>query len=107
MFPPAEVEEHANAVRPVMHAATAELLRQFLHLKRTEGSAAERRLYTGMDTPQFVTRLLVQRPLAFLTASDSYMMRDGVTRGHVRHDGVLCFVSRVAVWLCGCVCVCV
>ena len=76
-----EVEESANTVRPILHARVARLIQDFLAVKREFGSVIERALYHDLDEVGFVSRLLVRRPLAFLTPSDSFLLRDG-TRGH-------------------------
>ncbi len=72
-----EIEEHAAGARPILHGKVAGLIRDFLHLKREQGSPIERALYAGMHEVDFVSRLLSRRPLAFLNATDSYLLRDG------------------------------
>ena len=72
-----EVEAHALGVRPILHAQVWELIREFLVLKSTGVDARTRPLYASMDPAAFVTRLLTRRPLAFLTSSDSYLLRGG------------------------------
>jgi hypothetical protein len=82
-----EVEEHAAGVRPILHGRVPALLSEFLALKRELGSPAEQALYEGMGVVDLVSRLLAQRPLAFLGAGDSYLLRDG-TRGSGGFDAI-------------------
>lgn len=76
-----EVEQHAAGVRPILHARVAALLDAYLAIKRQLGTPIEREVYADLDRTGLVTRLLQRRPLAFLNASDSYLLRDG-TRSH-------------------------
>lgn len=75
------IAEQARTVRPILHTKTVDLIDAFLTYKIKHGSAIERSFYQGMTIIQFVDRLLVKRPLEFMTASDSYKLRDG-TRGY-------------------------
>ncbi|EOD20576.1 hypothetical protein EMIHUDRAFT_41890, partial [Emiliania huxleyi CCMP1516] len=71
----------AAAVRPVLHERVVPLLESFLRTKQRLGSAVERRLYAAMTPAALLDRMLRCRPLAFLSASDDYRLRDGVTQG--------------------------
>ncbi len=73
-----EVEEHARGTRPLLHEDVARMLDAWLELKREAGSPVERARYAGVDRVGLVDRMLRCRPLAFLNASDSYLLRDGV-----------------------------
>ena len=74
---PREVEDNAQGVRPILHARVVPLLDAWLAHKRLYGSSVERSLYASVDRAALVDRLLTRRPLAFLTGSDSYLLRDG------------------------------
>lgn len=76
------IAEHANTVRLVMHKKILALIDAFLTFKRgPKGSKKEHAVYAGMTTNQFIDRLITNRPLAFLTENDTYLLRDGVTKG--------------------------
>lgn len=72
-----EVEEHAAGVRPIMHGDVPALIKDFLAFGREHGTLPARRLFSGMSSVDFVSRLLSCRPLAFLGHGDSYLLRDG------------------------------
>ena len=76
-----EWADHAAAVRPVLHERVVPLLKSFLRTKQRLGSAVERRLYAAMTPAALLDRMLRKRPLAFLSKSDDYRLRDGVTQG--------------------------
>jgi len=68
-----EIAEHARDSYPIVHRRVADLMMKFLSLKRGPyGSKIERELYAKMTVPQFMTRLLTCRPLAFLNPSVSH-----------------------------------
>jgi hypothetical protein len=75
----AEIEQHAQNVRPLISASVIMLLQKFLVYKKGYGSSVEKSLYAGMDENVFIDRLLINRPLMFMTASDDYLLRDGST----------------------------
>ncbi len=75
---PEEIASDATGTRVITHARVVELMEQFLGLKREHGTPAERALYRDMSLQDFVTRLLLCRPLVFLNSSDLYMKRDGL-----------------------------
>lgn len=76
-----EVLEHAKATKAIIHPRTAALVDDFLAFKRVKGSAVEQQLYAKMSRKNFLKRLLTHRPMAFLTAADTYQLRDG-TKGN-------------------------
>ena len=63
-----------------MAGAVLPLIREFLALKRAQGTRVEQEVYAGLDLGAFVTRLLSRRPLTFYGGQDTYLLRDG-TRG--------------------------
>ncbi len=74
----AELAELAAGARPLCHLRLRALAEGFLQLKRAHGSSVERDLYRAIPTVEaFFDRLLRCRPLAFLTASDSYLLKSG------------------------------
>ena len=72
------IRDEANSVRPIAHPAVEGLIKSFLKHKGIFGSAVERRLYARMSVGAFIDRLLIKRPLMFMTASDSYLLRNGL-----------------------------
>jgi hypothetical protein len=68
---------HARGTRPLLHSSIWSLCDKFLVLKRVYGSKVEKELYENMSVEELVQRLLVKRPLAFLTSSDSYLLKTG------------------------------
>lgn len=83
----AQIGDFAQRTRPIAHAALLGLLREFLVVKQNHGSAAERRLYSGMDEWDLVDRLLCSRPLAFVGPADSWLLKSG-ERAHGGFDQV-------------------
>ena len=73
------IGRHAAGAAPLADARVETLLRGWLALKASEGSAVERALYAGMDVVALVQRLLVQRPLVFFKSHDEYALRTGET----------------------------
>jgi len=49
----------------------------FLRIKLARGSEVEKRLYTGMTVTQLVGRLIAKRPLMFMCATDTFLLKDG------------------------------
>lgn len=76
-----EVVEHAQGTRPILHNKTVRLMEEFLKYKTTNGSQKEKDLYAKMTVPEFITRLLCKRPLAFFGGNDHCLLRDGETQG--------------------------
>ncbi len=50
---------------------------EFLQYKKNYGSSIEKNLYHAMSRRDFINRLLVKRPLMFMTEADQYLLRDG------------------------------
>lgn len=72
-----EVAECAARVRPLCHPEVVALCHAYLKQRQHHGTAIERRVYEGMDISSFLERLLTKRPLMFMGASDSWVLRDG------------------------------
>jgi hypothetical protein len=73
----AEVVEHAKETHPVLHSRIWSLIPRFMELKKKYGSSIEKECYQNITPTQFVDRLIKKRPLAFLTAADSYLLPNG------------------------------
>lgn len=71
------IQGFARDVRPFLHTRVWALAEAFLALKREAGSCKERALYVAMDVQHFITRLLSQRPLAFVSPCDRYKLPTG------------------------------
>ena len=71
------IEAFANKAYPVIHESMVTLIEDFLTYKREHGSRLEKDLYKEMSLVEFVDRLVTKRPLAFLTAADSWLTRSG------------------------------
>ena len=71
------IETFANKAYPVIHESVVTLIQDFLTFKLEHGSRLEKDLYKNMSVVQFVDRLITKRPLAFLTAADSWLTRTG------------------------------
>lgn len=76
-----EIANQANDARPIVSAPVMVLISEFLSYKKKHGSSIEQKLYAGMSEKAFVDRLLIKRPLMFMTAADSYLLRNG-DQGH-------------------------
>lgn len=72
-----EIAFHAHATRVIMSTRTNKLLQKFIAHKKHYGTPVERAIYNGMDTQSFKNRLLIKRPLMFMTKADKYLLRDG------------------------------
>ncbi len=83
-----EIVAQANQTRPILHENVVQLMEDFLHYKKQLGSPIEQALYSTMDVQAFIDRLLVKRPLAFLLPSDSYLLRDGRSRGYGQFETI-------------------
>ena len=71
---------HAKNSYPIMHEKLSALMHDFLNYKKMHGSIIEKKLYANMTVPDFIDRLLTQRPLMFMTDQDQYLLYDG-TKG--------------------------
>ncbi|MEM6345559.1 MAG: DUF4804 domain-containing protein [Bacteroidota bacterium] len=81
-YDPKEIERHAANVRLLIHPETRQLAQDFLALARQKGSSVERSLYRQIELDAFIRKLIVKRPLMFMTESDAYLLRDGRTLGN-------------------------
>jgi len=82
------VVAHARGTAPILHAATAALLEDFLATKRAHGSPEEQELYQTITTSsQMVTRLLSMRPLHFEGPIDDFTLRNGTPKKSVQNGG--------------------
>ena len=72
-----DIERFAGAAYPVIHEDVVQLIEEFLEMKKKHGSGIEKKIYEGMTFEQFVDRLICKRPLAFLTAADSWLTKQG------------------------------
>lgn len=71
-----KIVTHAQNTFPLIQKDVRIFLGKFLQFKRESGSAKEKGLYANMRIDQFVIRLLENRPLMFMTASDQYLLQD-------------------------------
>jgi len=72
-----QVARQANDVHPIISPSVVTLIQDYLEHKRKYGSSTEADLYAHMDVSAFFDRLLIKRPLMFMTENDTYMLRDG------------------------------
>lgn len=72
-----EVESHADMVRPFAHRALIPVMEEFIQLKKTQGTPAERTIFAGMGWREFVQRCLVKRPVVFFMGHDHFVLPDG------------------------------
>lgn len=73
----AEVVKNAINSYPIVPNGIKPLIDRFLSFKREQGSIIEQQLYAEMSQIQFIQRLIKQRPLMFMTATDQYLLRNG------------------------------
>lgn len=71
------IEQDAQNVTIIMHTNVEKLIDDFLAYKRMHGSKKEKALYQNISTENFIKRLIIKRPLMFMTPSDTYLLRDG------------------------------
>eukprot|EP01127_Copromyxa_protea_P012375 TRINITY_DN321_c0_g1_i2.p1 TRINITY_DN321_c0_g1~~TRINITY_DN321_c0_g1_i2.p1 ORF type:complete len:1568 (-),score=371.64 TRINITY_DN321_c0_g1_i2:268-4602(-) len=71
--------EHAADTRTIVHRKVLPLIREYLALKKEQGTKAEKEVYRGMTVESFTTRLFLKRPLTFYQGSDDTLLRDGNT----------------------------
>eukprot|EP00047_Mylnosiga_fluctuans_P004365 m.234127 g.234127 ORF g.234127 m.234127 type:complete len:781 (-) comp12613_c0_seq1:77-2419(-) len=75
----AETVAFANRVYPIIDASVRTLIEEFLQDRIKNGYDPEKSFYPGMTVNQFIHRLLIKRPLAFVGEGDSYKLRSGQT----------------------------
>ena len=73
----ATIGRMASETSPFLHARTLRLVEGFIQWKQQAGTSVERPLYARLDARQLITRLLSNRPLMFMDASDQYQLRTG------------------------------
>ncbi|QDS75265.1 hypothetical protein FKW77_000839 [Venturia effusa] len=79
-FPPEQIASDALSTHIVLHPRLPALFENFLSHKRLYGSSHEKAIYEDAGAyswKHLTTRLIEKRPLAFLTGSDTTMLRDG------------------------------
>lgn len=72
-----QIFKDALQTRVILHRKVELLIEEFLDVKRTFGTAIEKNLYKIMTVQKFIQRLIVKRPLTFLSSSDYTVGRDG------------------------------
>ena len=72
-----DIEARALNTHPIVHQRVLSLIQDFLKIKLELGTSKEKQLYKDMTPTQFIDRLIHKRPLAFLTADDYYLLRNG------------------------------
>ncbi|CEO99311.1 hypothetical protein PBRA_001217 [Plasmodiophora brassicae] len=78
MLPDGQHAVHAAEARVIVHARVLELIDKFLTYKRGSGTDIERSIYQSMTRDEFVARLICNRPLSFMSASDTTLLRTRV-----------------------------
>lgn len=81
-----EVMDNARGVRVIMHRHTLDLLQKFYSLKTSQGSDVEKSTYSSLRFEMRVNRLMKNRPLAFYTESDIYLLQNGLDTGQGGFD---------------------
>lgn len=76
-----QITSHAKNSYPIIHEKIITLIHTFLNFKNKFGSNIEKKLYQSISTQDFINRLLLQRPLMFITEKDEYLLQDG-TKGY-------------------------
>lgn len=71
------IAKQANGARIIMHGGLQNLVASFLSHKKADGSEIEKKFYKGMRSFAFIKRLLIKRPLMFMTGADTYLLRNG------------------------------
>ncbi len=66
---------HAENTYPLIHPKVQPFIEQFLEYKKNNGTSKEKAVYKNMSLDQFIMRLLIKRPLMFMTEQDQYLLR--------------------------------
>ena len=74
-----EAERLAKETYPVAPIEAWGLMEKFLEIKASSGSDVEKALYKDKDVPWLMTRLMTKRPMVFMNANDSWVLRDGTS----------------------------
>lgn len=69
-----QIVQQAQNVYPIMHPKVLTLIDDFLDYKKQKGTSIEKDLYQSMSCTDFIQRLLVKRPLMFMTPNDQYLL---------------------------------
>ena len=72
-----KIVDQARDVRPILYTPVMNLIRKFLAFKKEYGTSIEQKLYASMNESAFIDRLLIKRPLMFMTEADTYLLRSG------------------------------
>lgn len=72
-----QIVDHENRTRVVIHHRVVELIDDFLKVKTIHGSSIEKDFYKSMSRQQFIERLFIKIPLAFVGLRDHTLLRDG------------------------------
>jgi hypothetical protein len=72
-----EIESHAAMVRPFAHNSIVPVIEEFIQLKRSLGSPAERIIFAELEWKDFIQRCLVRRPVVFFMGHDHFVLPDG------------------------------
>jgi hypothetical protein len=72
----ARIAWQADHTYPLMHPKVDDLIKDFLNYKKQYGSGVEQVFYQhqDMDTKDFITRLLHNRPIVFIGPKDKYVL---------------------------------
>ncbi len=73
--------QQANSVQVICDQSVRLLIKNFLNHKRKFGTNQEKKLYKNMSEVDFIKRLILNRPLAFYTANDTYRLQQKNMRG--------------------------
>lgn len=69
------IAQQAMGTHPIVHSKVLELIKNFIAHKKQFGSAIEQKFYKNMNEYSLIDRLLINRPLQFMTSSDAYLLR--------------------------------
>ena len=75
-FTEEELLANANSAYPIIHHRVYDLMNKFLDMKRNVGSKVEKDIYKEVSIESFIDRLVSKRPLVFVGALDTYVLRD-------------------------------
>lgn len=70
------IQDQANHTYPIIHGKLLDLINDFLAYKNEFGTTQEKELYKDMHVHVFMDRLLLKRPIMFMTEHDTFMLRD-------------------------------
>lgn len=70
------IENQAAHVFSLIHSDLKKLIADFLDYKKFQGTIIERAFYKNLNETDFIKRLLIKRPLMFMTQHDQYLLRN-------------------------------